>query len=43
MRDFDVDGAQAYALLVKLAKQQNDSIEAVARQVVAADGPSGRN
>lgn len=43
MRDFDMDGAQAYALLVKLAKQQNDSIEAVARQVVAADGPSGRN
>uniref|UniRef100_A0A5Q5CAA5 Response regulator receiver and ANTAR domain protein n=1 Tax=Mycobacterium sp. (strain JLS) TaxID=164757 RepID=A0A5Q5CAA5_MYCSJ len=43
MRDFDVDVAQAYALLVKLAKQQNDSIEAVARQVVAADGPSGRN
>lgn len=43
IRDFDVDVAQAYALLVKLAKQRNDSIEAVARQVVAADGPSGRN
>jgi GAF domain-containing protein len=43
MRDFDVDVAQAYALLVKMAKQQNDSIEAVARQVVATDGPSGCN
>ena len=35
MRRFSIDVAQAFALLVKLAKQQNDSIEAVARELVS--------
>lgn len=34
MRRFSIDVAQAFAVLVKLAKQQNDSVEAVAREVV---------
>ena len=35
MSRFSIDVAQAFALLVKLAKQQNDSIEAVARELVS--------
>lgn len=36
MRRFGIDVAQAFALLVKLAKQQGDSIETVARELVSA-------
>lgn len=35
MRRFSIGVAQAFALLVKLAKQQNDSFEAVAREPVS--------
>lgn len=35
MHRFGIDVAQSYAVLVKLAKQQSESIEAVARQLVA--------
>jgi hypothetical protein len=35
MRRFGIDVAQAFALLVKLAKQQGDSIETVARELVS--------
>ncbi|MGE2713007.1 GAF and ANTAR domain-containing protein [Mycolicibacterium litorale] len=35
MRRFSLDVAQAFALLVKLAKQENASIEAVARALVS--------
>ncbi|KUI37394.1 response regulator receiver protein [Mycobacterium sp. IS-1496] len=38
MRDFEVDVAQSFALMVKLAKQQHVSIEAVARALVSGDG-----
>ncbi|BCI51014.1 transcriptional regulator [Mycolicibacterium litorale] len=37
MRRFSIDVAQAFALLVKLAKQENDSIEAVARTLVSGN------
>jgi hypothetical protein len=37
VRRFDLDVAQAVSLLVQLSKEQHDSIEAVARQVLAAD------
>ena len=36
MEQFDLDAGQAIARLVRVAKQQNDSIEAVARTCVAA-------
>lgn len=36
MEQFDLDAGQAVALLVKVAKQQTDSIEAVARRCIAA-------
>jgi putative methionine-R-sulfoxide reductase with GAF domain len=36
MRRFSIDVAQAFALMVKLAKQRNESIEAVARELVSA-------
>ncbi|TFV57060.1 ANTAR domain-containing protein [Mycobacterium sp. PS03-16] len=38
MAQRDVDVAQAFAILVQMAKQQNESIESVARQVVARNG-----
>lgn len=38
-----VDVAQAFAILVKIAKQQNESIESVARQVVARNGLTGQD
>ena len=37
MEQFDLDVAQAVAQLVKVSKQQNDSIEAAARLCVVAD------
>jgi hypothetical protein len=41
MKQFDLDAAQAVAVLVKVSKQQNDSIEAAARLCIGDSGGQG--